>query len=599
MALAAAKARLAALRTEMQRHGLHAYFVPSIDPHQSEYVPECWQRRKWLSGFSGSVGDIVVTQKHAGLWTDGRYHLQAERELAGTGFQLFKQGLREVPSLPEWVSRTLGRDEVLGVDPNVLSRPLAEALEAAATKAGGRLKLLETNLVDHIWQDRPPLPAGPVQPLSLEYAGEPTSEKLRRVREAMRRSGAEALVLTALDAIAWLYNIRGRDVDHNPVVISYGLVTSKEATLFVAEEKVTPALRKALGKKVRLCPYEEMGPALARLGKAKASVFVDSLSVNQWVLGKLKGAKLTIELSPIWRLKARKNPTELNGIRRAHVRDGVAVVRFLHWLEGAVRKGGVTEMTASAHLTALRAEGDRYQADSFEAISGYGPHGAIIHYRVTPDQDVPLRPEGIYLIDSGGQYLDGTTDITRTVLLGGEATAEQKDRFTRVLQGMIALSRSRFPAGTAGRQLDAFARHALWEAGLDYAHGTGHGVGCYLNVHEGPQAISATRCIGIPLEEGNVLSNEPGFYLPGAYGIRLENLMAVVPDEALAGREPPFFRFETLTLCPIERRLVDRGLLSIEERAWLDEYHARVRQTLTPLLSKDAAKWLAQATRPV
>jgi len=593
-----ARKRIAALRELMIKAGLDAYHVPSTDPHQSEYVPACWQRRQWLSGFSGSAGDVVVTRSTAGLWTDGRYFLQAADELRGSGIKLFKQGMRGVPTLAAYLGSTLQRGQTLGVDPQLLSRAVETELSAALEPAGARLKLVEGNLVDRLWTDRPPPSKAPVEILPAELAGERVRAKLRRLRDAMAERRAAAHVLTTLDAIAWLFNIRSADVEYNPVVIAYAIVTEDAARVFCDLEKVTPAVRRALAP-VELLPYEATGAELARLARGKGVVWVDGRGVNVWVLKKLKGCALLTDPSPIHAMKARKNPTEIAGMRAAHVRDGRAMVRFLAWLDEAVPGGGVTELGAAARLAALRAEGERYRGESFETIAAYGAHGAIIHYGPTEATDVPLRPEGIFLIDAGGQYLDGTTDITRTVLLGPQATAEQRDRFTRVLKGHIAVARCRFPAGTAGRQLDTLARASLWEAGLNYNHGTGHGVGFYLNVHEGPQAISPTRCTGVPLEEGNILSNEPGYYQEGDYGIRLENLVLVVEDREASTEESPWLRFETITLCPIDTRLVEVELLTAEERTWLDTYHAGVREALAGGLSAKELGWLQRATAPL
>jgi Xaa-Pro aminopeptidase len=593
-----ARTRLKQLRELMRKNGVWAYLVPSTDPHQSEYVPDCWQRRPWLSGFTGSAGDLLVTLESAGLWTDGRYFLQAERELKGSGIKLFRQGVKGVPTMSAWLAQHLKKGQGVGVDPRLLSRAGAADLRGAVEGAGGKLKLLEDNLVDRIWADRPAPSKSPIEALPDELTGEPTRSKLRRLRKLMQERRVDAHVLTALDAIAWLFNIRGQDVDHNPVAIAYAIVERERVCLFIDEDKVPRDVRRALGR-CDLRPYEAMGPELARLARARSRVWIDGRTVNAWVLQKLGGCDLVVEASPIALMKAHKNAAEVAGMKAAHHRDGRALVRFLCWLEGAVPAGGVTELSAAARLRELRAEGERFRGESFSTIAAYAGHGAIVHYRPSEETSAALRPEGIFLLDSGGQYLDGTTDVTRTVLLGGEPTAEQRDRFTRVLKGHIGIARCRFPAGTAGRQIDVLARLALWAAGLDYAHGTGHGVGAYLNVHEGPQAISPTRCIGIPLEEGNILSNEPGFYKEGEYGIRIENLILTVRDEELSRADAPFLRFEPITLCPIERRLIDPALLDEPERQWLNDYHRRVREELSPELIPLEQSWLEWATEPI
>ncbi|PIE18237.1 MAG: hypothetical protein CSA65_05850 [Proteobacteria bacterium] len=593
------KQRLAALRALMTTHELDAYFVPSVDPHGSEYVPDCWQRRAFISGFNGSAGDVVITAEAAALWTDGRYFIQAKRQLKGSGIKLMKMGQPRVPSLEVWLAETLQRGQLLGADPRVLSKTVAARLSAAAEKAGAKLKLVDANLIDQVWgEERPALPQAPVIVQPPRFAGETVKSKLKRLRAELKTVKADALVISTLDAVAWTFNIRGADVAYNPLVIAYGLVTDQGATLFCDESKVSDKVRATLDKAgVEVARYEALGKMLGELNRAKASVWVDPSTVNAWVLSKLRRAKLKEAASPIVRIKARKNPKEIAGAQAAHVRDGVAMVRFLSWLEGAVAGGGLSEIDASDKLREFRAEGELFHFESFSPISGYGANGAIVHYSAEPGSAATLKPEGLYLIDSGGQYQDGTTDITRTVLLGGEATAQQKSDFTRVLKGHIAISLLRFPVGTPGRNIDAFARKALWDVGQDYAHGTGHGVGAFLGVHEGPQAISPTRCTGVPLEVGNILSNEPGFYREGEYGIRIENLVLVTEDK----RDAParFLRFENLTLCPIDTRLVQVKMLTTEERSWLNAYHKTVRETLTPLVEGKARSWLRSATKAI
>jgi Xaa-Pro aminopeptidase len=590
--------KLEALRARMAEHGLTAYLVPSTDAHQSEYVPEFWRRRAWLSGFTGSAGECLVLRDQAGLWTDGRYFLQAERELRGSGIRLFRMGNPGVPTLHEFLARTLNRDDVLGADPRTLSVAEAKRLEGALKNPGASLRLLEENLVDAIWTDRPAPPPGPLVAHPVRFAGETVASKLRRLRKEMAVKRAHAHVLTSLDAVAWLYNLRGSDVAYMPVFLAYALVTADDAQLFVPMEKVTPAVSRALGKLVRVRPYEEFGAALGELAASGGRVWVDEGTCSRWLIDRLRGCDLLAEASPVALLKARKNETEIAGMRAAHVRDGVALVRFLSWLERELPKGGLTEISAADRLEAFRAEGENFRGLSFDTISGYAAHGAIIHYSVTAETDVPLRAEGIYLLDSGGQYADGTTDCTRTVLVGRAATREQKDRFTRVLRGHIALARARFPQGTSGIRLDTLARMALWEAGLDYNHGTGHGVGAYLGVHEGPQYIG-TRAVTPPLEPGNILSNEPGFYVDGSYGLRIENLILVVEDKEFTRPERRWLRFETLTLCPIDTRLVEARLLAAAERKWLDDYHRSVWKTLSPHLDAAEKAWLRRACAPL
>ena len=591
------RTRLARLRDAMLEHEIAAYLVPSSDPHQSEYVPEHWARRQWMSGFTGSAGELVVGLEGGGLWTDGRYHLQARQQLRGSGLKLFPVGDRDVPTLEEHLAKTLPRGAAVGVDPAVVSMKRTRRIARKFAPAGVTLKPIDENLVDAV---RGPVPGrrarASVAPLPTRFSGESSASRLRRVRRAMRGRKADALVVTTLDAIAWLFNVRGSDVAYNPVVIAYAVVTPDEAVLHVDRGKLDAAAEAHLRRTVRIEPYAGIRRTLRGLGRRKAAVWIDPETTSLMCARHLEGAKPILAPSPIPRMKARKNAVELAGIRAAHRRDGAVMVRFLHWLERSVPAGGVTEMSAAAKLDGLRAAGERFRGLSFPTIAGYADHGAIIHYSVDEASDIPLHPEGLFLVDSGGHYLDGTTDVTRTLLLGGRPTDAQRDSYTRVLKGHIAIATARFPAGTTGARLDTLARAALWQSGRDYPHGTGHGVGAFLNVHEGPQSISH-RSTEVPLEPGNIQSNEPGYYEPGAFGIRIENLVEVVKDEAIAPRD--FLRFDTLTLCPIEKRLVDPELLSAGERGWLDAYHARVLDTLGPDLDGDERAWLEGACAPL
>lgn len=595
--------RVAALRQLMAEEGVDATMVPSGDPHRSEYVPECWQRRTWISGFTGSAGTAVITSDRAGLWTDSRYWLQAASELEGGPFTLFRQGQPGVPPPADWLASHLEKDQVLGLDPQLASVAEARILEFAAKKAEGRVSWLDHSLIDRVWSDQPALPDGAAEIHALEFNGASVADKLGRIREQLKETPTDALAVTTLDAVAWLFNIRGRDVKFNPALVAYGLVEANRATLFVDADKVTPELAEHSGKDFHIAAYSSLGDALDQLGKDKARVWVEPDTASYWLTQRLrsKGARLHEAMSPITPFKAMKNDTELKGMRKSHVRDGVALVRFLHWLDQAqARDERVSEVSAAQRLEQFRAKGEHWRGPSFETISAYGPQGAIVHYRPDPEADVALTPgpEALYLLDSGGQYLDGTTDVTRTISLG-EPSAEQRDCFTRVLSGHIRLARTPFPHGTSGRNLDVLARHALWEVGLDYGHGTGHGVGCYLNVHEGPQGISQ-KARSIALEPGMVISNEPGYYRAGAWGIRIESLVVVVdkPDVGQEGRR--FLGFETITHCPIDQRLIEPGLLSADDVAWLDAYHARVREILEPHLDDPEVRaWLAEACRPL
>ena len=592
------KEKLDALRQLMKKHGIQAYLIPSSDPHQSEYLPEFWRRRAFITNFTGSAGDALVTMKTAGLWTDSRYYLQAERELRGSAFTLFRWGMPGVPSWQEWAAKNLKPGETLGLDPQLITHRDYANLEQALAGKSILLRAIGPNLVDTIWEESPAAPAGPVMVLAKRYAGETVRSKLHRLRQKMTAEGAEAHILSQLDAIAWFFNVRGSDVPFNPVTIAYAIVTRGQARLFVAGEKVSPKVRAALIKNVAIEEYDAFEPALRGLATAKKRVWLDEASVSEWVFRNLKGTEITLKPSPVTLAKAIKNTAEIRGSKEAHRRDGAALVKFLCWLGKAVPNGGVTELTAARKLEEIRKRQPRFQGLSFQTISAYAKHGAVVHYAVSPETDIPLKPKGIYLVDSGSQHLDATTDITRTVCMG-KPTAEQRDRFTRVFKGLISLTRTAFPHGTSGPQLDVLARRSLWEKGLNYGHGTGHGVGAFLNVHEGPQGIAPARGFGINLVPGMILSIEPGYYKEGEYGLRVENLALIVRDRGRSEKTSLFYTFETLTLCPIELRLVNKSLLTEDEVDWLNAYHRRVRREISPLLEQDEAAWLKKATRPI
>lgn len=591
--------RLAALRQLMKRYKVQAYLIPSTDPHQSEYVPDFWQRRAWISGFSGSAGDCIVTERAAALWTDGRYFLQAEAQLRGSGIRLMKLGLPETPSMAKWLATTLKKGGRVGVDPRVMSVSSYAKLRFELEDFGLELVSIEGNLIDPLWSDRPAAPSGPAEIHPLRYAGESVASKLKKVRRAMTEAGCRGHIVGALDQIAWLFNLRGSDVQYNPMLIAYAILTHRTATLFVDKKKITPAVRRALGKSVLIRDYSTFPGALARAAKSGSPWWIDSNAINQWIVNQLsRRGTLFFKPSAIPRLKAAKNAVELRGARAAHVRDGVAVTRFLYWLENAVGRERVTEIACAEKMEEFRSRSKLYRGPSFDTIAGYAAHGAIIHYSATPETDVPLRKRGLLVLDTGGQYPDGTTDITRTICLG-KPTREQKEHFTRVLKGHIQLATASFPSGTSGKQLDTLARKALWDIGLDYGHGTGHGVGSYLSVHEGPHAISPTRDTGVPLVPGMISSNEPGYYRAGEYGIRIENLVYVVRDNVRSQSGKEFLTFENLTLGPIDVRLIESSLLTRGELRYLNAYHTRVRKTLSRFLNKKEAAWLAKATRPL
>jgi Xaa-Pro aminopeptidase len=589
--------RVAALRAELKRQDLAGFLVPRADEHQGEYVPPHAERLAWVSGFTGSAGLAVILADAAAIFVDGRYTLQVRDQVPGELFEYHH--VTQSPPI-EWLAHRLRPGDRLGYDPWLHTVESVERLRAAAARAGAELAACVTNPLDAVWQEQPPRPLAPIVPHDLAYAGRASADKRREVAGTLAERRADAAVLTAPDSIAWLLNVRGGDVRYTPLPLAFA-VLDRDATveLFVDARKLGPGLAEHLGPEVRVAPPADLGPALDRLGAARRRVQLDAGGAAAWILDRLTaaGAEVVRGPDPCALPKACKNPVELDGARAAHRRDGAALCRFFAWLADAAPRGGLTEVGAAERLDAFRAEQALFREPSFPTISGAGPNGAIVHYRATPATDRPLGPGMLYLVDSGGQYLDGTTDVTRTVAIG-PPTAEQRDRFTRVLRGHIALALTRFPVGTTGPELDAFARRALWEAGLDYDHGTGHGVGSYLGVHEGPQRISRVGST-VALKPGMLISNEPGYYKSGAYGIRIESLVAVTPPVRPPDGEVELCGFETLTLAPIDLALVEPGALSGEERAWLDAYHARVRATLTPMVDPATAAWLARATRPV
>src|SRR5271165_4401279 len=592
--------RLGRLRKELVSRGLDGFIVPRADEHQGEYVPPRGQRLAWLTGFSGSAGEAVVLSDRAALFVDGRYTLQAAAQVDTQLFEVHHL-IDEPPA--RWIGGALTPGAVLGYDPWLHTPHEVERLRAAAEKAGASLRAVAENPLDIVWSGRPAAPIAPIVPHADRFAGESAQSKRARIGRTMAEDGAAAAVLTMPESIAWLLNIRGGDVPHTPLPLSFAILRQDgSVTLFIDRRKLVPGLERHLGNGVTIMPPEGLGAALDALAAEGERVRVDPATAACWIFDHLEaaGAKMHRAADPCLLPKACKNPVELDGTRAAHRRDGAALTRFLAWLAQEAPKGGLTELAASDRLEAIRREGENFRDLSFPTISGAGSNGAIVHYRATPETEKRLEPGTLYLLDSGAQYLDGTTDVTRTVAIGAP-TQEMRDRFTRVLKGHIALALARFPKGTTGTQLDAFARRALWREGLDYDHGTGHGVGSYLGVHEGPQRISKAPN-GQALLPGMIVSNEPGYYKTGAYGIRVENLVLVQPAESTpsgdAG-EREMLGFESLTLAPIDRNLIEPSLLDQEEIAWLDAYHTRVRETLTPLVDAETARWLADATDPI
>ena len=587
--------RIALLREELAAKGLDGFIVPRADEHQGEYVPPRGQRLAWLTGFTGSAGLAVVLRDRAALFVDGRYTLQAAAQVDTRLFEIHHL-IDEPPS--QWVSGALARGGVLGYDPWLHTPNEVERFRGGAQKAGAELRAVSENPVDRVWSDRPAAPLAPVVPHADRFAGETSQSKRALLGRALAAEGVAAAVLTMPESTAWLLNIRGGDVPHTPLPLSFAILRrDNSVTLFIDRRKLAPGLERHLGNEVTVMSPQALGPALDALAAEGGKVQADPATAASWIFDRLHAAKADIHRAsdPCLLPKACKNPTEIDGTRAAHRRDGAALTRFLAWRAREVPKEGLAEIAASDRLEAFRHEGEHFRDLSFPTISGAGSNGAIVHYRATPESEKRLEPGSLYLCDSGAQYLDGTTDVTRTIAIG-KPTQEMRDRFTRVLKGHIVLALARFPKGTTGTQLDAFARRALWEEGLDYDHGTGHGVGSYLGVHEGPQRISKAPN-GQALLPGMIVSNEPGYYKTGGYGIRIENLVLVQPADGASERE--MLGFETLTLAPIDRNLIEPSLLDEDEIAWLDAYHTRVRETLTPLVDTETARWLAAATQPI
>lgn len=586
--------RIAALRAHIAQEQIQAFIIPSTDPHLSEYVAPHWQSREWISGFTGSAGTVVVTAKDAGLWTDSRYFLQAARQLEGTCITLYKEMLPETPNIPEFLSAHLQEGDCVGIDGKMFSAEEVEHLQKELKKSGIRIKSI-ADPMQLLWTGRPAMPLAPAFVYDTKYAGMSFTEKLPAVRQAMEATGADSLLLSALDEIAWLLNIRGNDVHCNPVVVSYLLIEKDKVNYFVQPQKVTPELAEYFSANgISVHPYEEIGDYLNSFNAH--SILMNPAKTNYAIYSAIRPGCLIINgASPVALLKAIRNKQEIAGIHAAMQRDGVALVKFLKWLDEAVPAGKETEISVDKKLHTFRAAQPLYMGESFDTIAGYKEHGAIVHYEATPETDVTLKPEGFLLLDSGAQYLDGTTDITRTIALG-PLTEEEKTDYTLILKGHIALAMAVFPEGTRGAQLDVLARMPIWKERMNYLHGTGHGVGHFLNVHEGPQSIRMNEN-PVALQPGMVTSNEPGVYKAGSHGIRTENLVLTVPaGEGMFGK---YLKFETLTLCPICRKGVIKELLTAEEIGWLNDYHRTVYEKLSPDLNNDEREWLKEACKAV
>lgn len=588
--------RLESLREVMKREHLAAFIFPSTDAHQSEYVAEHWMGRAWISGFDGSAGTAVVTMHSAALWTDSRYFLAAEEQLKGTEFQLMKLKIPGTLSIAEWLGKELQDVDSpeVGLDGWVNSYTSTSGLIADLRKAGGITVRTNFDPLEEIWKDRPSIPLKPVEIQPMEFAGEDVSSKIKRIRLALRAQHADGMLVSALDDIAWTLNLRGTDVHCVPVFVSYLLIASDKVSLFVDEAKVSSEIRAYLESNgVSIYKYNKVEEGLKAY--SEYNILLDGNETSYYLWKAVRCQEIVQASSPIPAMKAVKNESEIAGYRSAMLKDGVAMVKFLKWLLPAVEAGGETEISIDKKLTALRAEQKLFRDISFDTIAGYQAHGAIVHYEATPETDIPLKPEGLLLLDSGAQYQDGTTDITRTIALG-PITEEMKHIYTLVLKAHIQLELAKFPDGASGTQLDALGRECMWREGFNFLHGTGHGVGSYLSVHEGPHQIRM-EYMPTPLRAGMTLTDEPGLYLAGKFGVRIEN--TVLLSDYMKTEFGKFLQIEPLTLCPIDTAPIDLAMLMPEELAWLNEYHAKVYAELAPYLDEEEKKWLENATKAI
>ena len=588
--------RLDDLRQLMRREHLGAFIFPSTDPHSGEYVPEHWKGREWISGFNGSAGTAVVTLDDAAVWTDSRYFIAAEEQLEGTGFKLMKGGLPQTPSVAEWLADKLRHTDntEVGLDGMVNTLSEVNALKAELRKLGGLT--LRTNLdpLKTIWTDRPGIPTNSVELQPLELAGEETRHKIDRIRKALRAVHADGTLVSTLDDVAWALNLRGSDVQCNPVFVAYLLIEQNRSTLYINKEKLTNEVAEYLkSQQIEVAEYADVTKGLERY--AEYNILLDPNTTNYTLAQKVRCQEVVMLPSPVPALKAVKNEAEIRGFRNAMLKDGIAMVKFLKWLKPAVEAGKETEISLDEKLTSFRAEQPLFRGKSFETIVGYEAHGAIVHYEATPQTNIPVKPRGLVLIDSGAQYQDGTTDITRTIALG-ETTPEQRTAYTLVLKGFINFAMLKFPDGATGTQLDATARLPLWREGMNFLHGTGHGVGAYLNVHEGPHQVRM-QWRPAPFHAGMTITDEPGLYIEGEYGIRIENTLLTIPYRSTDFGE--FLQFSSLTLCPIDTTPIVLSMLSAEEITWLNDYHRLVYTTLTPHLDREHTAWLKEATKPL
>ncbi len=591
------KERVSRLREVMRREKIGAFIFPSTDPHNGEYVPDHWKGREWISGFDGSAGTAVVTMTSAALWTDSRYFIAAEQQLRNTGFQLMKLRMPETPSIAQWIGSELADSALkeVGLDGMTNSLAEVEALIAELRASGGLTLRTNFDPLQELWTNRPPVPTGRIVLHEMEFAGETAENKIGRIRTALRQKHADGMIISALDDIAWTLNLRGDDVHCNPVFVSYLLITSHSVTLFTDSAKLTPEIEaylSAVGVDTR--EYGEVAAALAHY--PDYNILIDENELNYTLARAIRCRQILRGASPVPLLKAVKNDTEIEGFRRAMLRDGVAMTRFLYWLKPAVERGGETELSVSRRLEALRAEQEHYRGLSFDTISAYEEHGAIVHYEPTEETDVPLKPQGFLLLDSGAQYKDGTTDITRTIALGA-LTDEQRRVYTLVLKAHIGLEMAKFPLEASGTQIDALAREPLWREGLNFMHGTGHGVGSFLNVHEGPHQVRM-EWKPTPLQPGMTVTDEPGVYLEGRFGVRIENVLLI--KDYMQTELGRFLQMEPLTLCPIDTAPIIPEMMTSEEIQWLNSYHRLVYEKIAPHLNDEAEReWLRANTLPI
>lgn len=582
--------RIKSLRDYMKTCGVSAFISPSTDPHSGEYVPEHWESRKWISGFTGSAGTAVITDNDGGVWTDSRYFIQAEEQLSGTGLKLFKDRLPETPSISEWLNKVLKPGDSVGFDGWVNTVSEVQEIQKALAKNNISYKMINDPYKD-IWLDRPSIPHNKPFILGMEYTGESCQSKIKRIKETYQKNQADGIVLSALDEIAWTLNLRGNDVHCNPVFVSYLIITNKETTLYIIKEKITEDVSSYLSSCGIVCKeYDEIETDLRNYNGNNIQM---SYNTNYAIFNAARSnAEVILHDSPVLYFKSIKNDTEIEGFRNAMTRDGVAMVKFLYWLEKSVGKENINEVTIDKKLTELRSQQQHFRGISFDTIAGYQEHGAIVHYEATEESALTLKPEGLLLLDSGAQYTDGTTDITRTIPLG-ETSLEQKKDYTLVLKGFIDVCMIEFPYGTCGTQLDILARQAMWKEGINYGHGTGHGVGHFLNVHEGPHQMRMNYMPAILLP-GMTLTNEPGIYKAGRHGVRTENTMLIVKSKSTEFGE--FYKFDQLTLCPISKQTIIKEMLTKEEIQWLNNYHKLVFEKISPFLEGEELSWLKDAT---